>query len=252
MPVSSGIPSQIPDEGEEAFLAAYDPSGYERPSVTVDVVLLSVAQGQLATVVVRRAEHPERGRWALPGGFVGFEETLEAAASRVLATKAGLERVFLEQLYTFGQPHRDPRTRVITVAYYALVSRDRLAAARGLAQEALIVVPWEGEAGGPVVLVDGAGVPMPLAFDHDRIVGMAVQRLRGKVNYAPLGFELLPDTFTLRQLQEVHEAILGRPLNKDSFRRRMLASGRLRGTGQRQEEVGHRPAELFGFVRGAS
>ncbi len=246
--MTGSIPAHSAEDGEEAFLATYDPSGFQRPSVTVDVVLLSVADGHLWTLVVRRHQHPQRGRWALPGGFVRFDEPLKAAAARVLASKAGLERVFLEQLYTFGQPDRDPRTRVVTVAYYALVSRPHLTDP-GPARPARIVVPWEGEAGGPVVLVDGDGRPMPLAFDHDRILGMAVQRLRGKVNYAPLGFELLPETFTLRDLQEVHQTILGRSLNKDSFRRRMLASGMLQGTGRRQEEVGHRPAELFRFVR---
>ena len=201
---------------------------------------------------MRRPEHPGKGKWALPGGFVGIDEGLEAAAARVLARKTGLEAVFVEQLYTFGDPGRDPRTRVISVAYYALVDFARFAeAARrsdGLAV-GRISVPWEGETGGPVELTDGAGEPLPLAFDHGEILGTAVKRLRGKLDYSPVGFQLLPASFTLLELQRVHETVLARPLNKDSFRRRMLASGQLEATGERQAEVDHRPAERYRFAR---
>lgn len=232
---------------EREFLASYDAAAFERPSVAVDVVLLSAFEGQLCTLAPRRAEHPFRGRAALPGGFVGLRESLDEAARRVLREKTGIGRVFLEQLYTFGAPRRDPRTRVISVAYYALVPRDRLPASEsdGLAT---IRVPWKGEAGGPVELwVDGG--ERRLAFDHAEILGMAVQRLRGKLDYSPVGFQLLPETFTLLELQRVHETILQQPLNKDSFRRRMLASGQLAATGEAQRGVGHRPAELYRFVR---
>lgn len=224
----------------------------ERPAVTVDVVLVSAAGGALRTLVLRRADPPARGAFALPGGLVGRGEPLDDAAARVLREKAGLEGVFLEQLYTFGAPRRDPRARVITVAYYALCDFDRFAASRGSTpgtSSAIIAVPWEGETGGPVELRDEAGAPMPMAFDHAEIVGMAVKRLRGKLDYAPIGFQLLPQGFTLLELQRVHETILGRPLNKDSFRRRMLASGQLEATGERQEDVDHRPAERYRFAR---
>jgi 8-oxo-dGTP diphosphatase len=239
-------------ESEEAFLAAYDPSRFERPSVAVDVALLAAFDGALTTLAIRRAEHPFKGRWALPGGFVRMDESLDAAASRVLATKAGLSQVFLEQLYTFGAPRRDPRTRVISVAYYALIERARFAAARGKSGDpaiARVIVPWEGETGGPVELVDAAGEPMAPAFDHAEIVGMAVKRIRGKLDYTPIGFQLLPDRFTLYELQRVHETVLGRPLNKDSFRRRMLASGQLEATGESEKDVDHRPAELYRFAK---
>ncbi len=112
---------------------------------------------------------------------------------------------------------------------------------------ARIRVPWIGEAGGPVDLVDGRSRPVELAFDHAAIVGMVVQRLRGKLTYAPVGYQLLPDEFTLLDLQRIHETILGRPLNKDSFRRRMLASGELEATGRRQRAVGHRPPALYRY-----
>jgi 8-oxo-dGTP diphosphatase len=236
---------------EAAFLAAYDATKFERPSVTVDVALLSVVEGHLFTLVLRRAEHPSRGKWALPGGFVGMDESLERAAARVLATKAGLSPVFLEQLYTFGDPKRDPRTRVIAVGYYALVDPHRLAALRSKTEVSVarVVVPWEGETGGPVDLMSDAGDPLPMAFDHTDILGMAVKRVRGKLDYSPVGFQLLPETFTLLDLQRVHETVLGRPLNKDSFRRRMLASGQLEATGSAEKDVDHRPAELYRFVK---
>jgi 8-oxo-dGTP diphosphatase len=211
--------------------------------VTVDVALITAAEGQLRTVLVRRPEHPFKGRWALPGGFVQMDESLDAAAARVLRAKAGLGGVFLEQLYTFGAPDRDPRTRVISVAYYALVDPAKLAA--GLVTTRL-AIPWEGETGGPVEAIDG-DQRLALAFDHADILGLAVKRLRGKLNYAPLGFQLLGDQFTLLDLQRVHETVLGRTLNKDSFRRRMLASGQLQPTGQSQSGVDHRPAELYRF-----
>jgi 8-oxo-dGTP diphosphatase len=238
--------------GEAAFLEAYDPSRFERPSVAVDVALLSAAGGALHALVVRREGHPARGRWALPGGFVGPAEPLEAAAARVLERKAGLAGLFLEQLYTFGDPARDPRTRVISVAYYALVDFARFEeAARRAAGVAVgrLQVPWAGETGGPVELRGEGDRPLPLAFDHADILGTAVKRLRGKLDYAPIGFQLLPPSFTLLELQRVHETVLARPLNKDSFRRRMLASGWLEATGERQAEVDHRPAERYRFAR---
>jgi 8-oxo-dGTP diphosphatase len=243
---------RTPPDAEQAFLDGYDPARYERPSVTVDVALLTASDGALSTLVLARSAHPFKGRLALPGGFVGLRESLDAAADRVLAEKCGLGGVFLEQLYTFGAPERDPRTRVVTVAYYALVERRRFdeAAARGggLAV-ARLEVPWEGETGGPVELRAEDGRALPLAFDHADILGMAVKRLRGKLGYAPIGYQLLAPRFTLLELQRVHETILGRPLNKDSFRRRMLASGELEATGESQRDVEHRPAELYRFGR---
>lgn len=238
---------------ELAFLAAYDASRYPRPSVAVDVALLTVREAALWALLVRRDEHPAKGAWALPGVFVGIDESLEDAAARALATKAGLPGPFIEQLYTFGAPGRDPRTRVVSVAYYALVepgALDDTVAARtdeGV-RLARLSIRWPGEAGGPVDVVDGAGTPLPLAFDHAEILGMAVKRIRGKLDYAPIGFELLPERFSLRGLRLVHETILDRPLNKDSFRRRMLDRGLVVPTGERAAGVGHRPPELYRFA----
>ena len=242
---------ELSELSEKEFLEAYDPSAFERPSVTVDVALLSVVDGALFTLLVQRAEHPFKGKWSLPGGFVRLDESLDAAARRVLAAKGALDGVFLEQLYSFGDPQRAPRMRVITVAYYALVDRRRFEAAT---RDDLVIgridVPWEGETGGAVdVLLERDGKTADLAFDHAEILGTAVKRIRGKLDYTPIGFQLLGDTFTLLELQRVHETVLGRPLNKDSFRRRMLASGQLESAGEMQRHVDHRPAELYRFTK---
>lgn len=248
---------------ERAFLASYDAAAFDRPSVTVDVVLVTVEAGHLRVLLVQRDEHPGKGAWVLPGGFVRMDESLDRAAARVLARKASLRGVYLEQLYTFGAVDRDPRTRVISVSYFALVEPERL---RGVVGEqddgarclARLHVAWQGETGGEASAFKadggggGEGAAIPLGFDHAAILGMAVKRLRGKLDYAPIGFELLPEEFTLRGLQSVHETILGRSLNKDAFRRRMLATGMLEATGRREAEVGHRPAELYRFVTKAA
>ena len=240
------------EETEADFLSRYDVTVFDRFSVSVDVVLLSVIDGELFTVLIRRKEHPHKGQWSLPGGFLRKDESLPDAAARVLEQKVGLGGVFLEQLFTFGAPNRDPRTRVITVAYFALVDASRFPSSehnKGHFEIALLGVPWEGETGGPVDAIGPNGEARPLAFDHADILGMSVKRIRGKLDYTPIGFQLLPPLFTLRDLQVVHETVLGRPLNKDSFRRRMLASGLLEATGERRQDAAHRPAELYRFSR---
>ena len=237
---------------EAEFLAAYDASMFPHPSVAVDVALITVADQRLQVLLLRRTEHPSLGKWSLPGGFVHMAEPLEAAAERLLEQKTGVSGVFVEQLYTFGAPDRDPRTRVISVSYYALVDADSLTSAMRSDPDlrlATLQVPWQGETGGRVNALHANGKKLPLAFDHADILGLAVQRLRGKLDYAPIGFELLPKRFTLRQLQTIHESILDRKLNKDSFRRRMLASGLIASTGRRETGVDHRPAELYRFRR---
>lgn len=237
---------------EQEFLARYDASQFPHPSVSVDVAIVTVDAGRLQAVLVQRQEHPDLDAWSLPGGFVRMDESLDAAAARALETKAGISGIFLEQLYTFGEPDRDPRTRVITISYYALVDVERLRREREEKADvrlATLQVPWKGETGGPVQVLDDDGERLPVAFDHTDILGMVIQRLRGKLDYAPIGFELLPRRFTLRQLQTIHETILDRPQNKDSFRRRMVASGLIAPTGQREKDVGHRPAELYRFKR---
>src|SRR4029453_10186245 len=213
---------------EVSFLGTDDAERYPRPSVAVDVVLLTVRDAGIWALLTRRDDHPHKGRWALPGSFLRIDESLDAAATRVLRSKAGLRGVFTEQLYTFRAPKRDPRTRVRSVPYYALVEPFALDTAVAAARNAdlrlaRLDVPWSGETGIPVDPRHGRdGTPPPLPFHPAALLGMAVKRIRGKLDYAPIGFELLPDSFSLRDLRLVHEAILGRPLNKDSFRRRIL------------------------------
>lgn len=230
---------------ERAFLEAYDPSAWDRPSVTVDAVVLAVEGGEVHTVLVRRVEHPDLGAWALPGTFVGIREPLEDAVRRVLRDKAGLPLDHLEQLYTFGDPDRDPRGRVISVAWLAIVRPERVRELPEGVVLATVRVPWEGEEGGPVGAVGPEGEELPLAFDHDVVLGTAIQRIRGKLAWSDIGFPFLPESFTLFQLRQVWETLLARPLNKDSFRKTVLANHDLVDTGEKQSDVGHRPAALY-------
>lgn len=251
-PAAGGPPSRPGSEGPEseaAFLAGYDLERFPRPSVAVDVVVLTAVGGALKVALYLRREHPSKGRYALPGGFVRMDESLDDAAARLLRDKVGLTRVFIEQLYTFGAPGRDPRGRIITVAYYALVDParfDEINAAKD-ACAATIHVPWPGEIGGPVEARSDRGETIPIAFDHAEIIGTAVKRLRGKLDSTEVGFELLPAEFTLRALQDVHEAVRGAAVNKDSFRRRLLAGGHLSPTGAHERDTPHRPAELYRY-----
>lgn len=234
---------------EQEFLASYRADAFDRPAVTVDLVLMTASAGSLHVLLTKRLEHPCRGRWSLPGGFVGVDEDLETAAKRVLRQKAGLETAFLEQLATFGAVNRDPRMRVITIAYFALLPPSALEEA--VAQTEGVGLAMVRRAGADAVDLRLDGKKLNLAFDHAMIIAKAVARLRGKLDYSDVAYALLPAEFTLRELQEVHETILGRELNKPSFRKRMLDKGDLRPTGRREQGLNFRPAELYRYV-GAS
>ncbi len=236
-PPACGAPSD-----EQAFLQAYDASPFDRVSVTVDIVVLAAAAEGLQALLIRRREHPFKGRWALPGGFVRVQETLEEASARVLAAKAGLRDLTFRQFQTFGEPDRDPRMRIVSVGHLALVEAARLQEA-ALRDGACAVARLE--AGPGLVARDDRQRPLDLAFDHARILQAALAHLQGGLDRGAGAFGLLPPAFTMSELQRVHEAILGRPLNKDSFRRRMLAAGALEATGELQDGVEHRPAALF-------
>jgi len=210
---------------------------YPRPAVSVDCVVFGLDESAtLKVLLIQRARAPFRDHWALPGGFVDMDEPLETAALRELEEETGMKEVFIEQLYTFGEPERDPRGRVISVAYYALVN---LASHPVQAADDARKVAW--------FAVDR--LP-PLAFDHSQILNTALARLRAKVRYQPIGFELLPEQFTLSQLQRLYETILGvqAPLNKRNFRKRILQMGVLKEVGK-QKGVSHRPAKLYSFDR---
>jgi 8-oxo-dGTP diphosphatase len=200
--------------------------------VTVDIVIFTLREGSLQVLLVKRGVPPFEGQYAIPGGFIREGESLEEAALRELYEEAGVRNVFLEQLYTFGDPKRDPRGRVITVAYYALIASDKLSLVAGAdAAEA----QWF-----PV-----NNLP-PLAFDHRSILDYAIERLRNKLEYTTVGFQLLPEKFTLGELQAVYEAILGRALDKRNFRRKIALLGILKPLREWQH-TGRKPAQLFRF-----
>ena len=237
---------------ETDFLKDYDPSAFQRPSVAVDLVLLGLRENQPTVLLIKREQHPHVGRWALPGGFVGIDESLDGAAARVLREKAGMANAHLEQLYTFGAVDRDPRMRIVSVAYLALLTEQALdAALRAMPAllPAAIQVPWAGETGGPITVLSPDNDTLTLAFDHADILATAMLRLRGKLDYSDVAFALLPEFFTLRQLQDVHEAVLGTVLNKPAFRRRQLDKGWLAATGAHEAGAAYRPAELYRFQR---
>jgi len=206
---------------------------YPRPALTVDVVVFALDDEDLQVMLIRRKLPPFAGQWALPGGFVRVAETLEEAAQRELQEESGLAGIFLEQLFTFSEIDRDPRERVVTVAYYALVNLagHDVRASADAAQAAWFPV----------------GELPELAFDHTRIVEVALQRLRGKVRYQPIGFELLPAGFTLSQMQHLYEAVLETPLDKRNFRKKVLGLGLLLRLKERQMDGRHRPAQLYRF-----
>ncbi|GEP43834.1 NUDIX hydrolase [Brevifollis gellanilyticus] len=206
---------------------------YPRAALTVDCVVFGFDGGDLQVLLIRRAIPPFKDHWALPGGFVRVEETLDEAARRELVEETGLKDVFLEQLYTFGTIDRDPRERVVSIAYYALVKpADHTTAASTDAAEAR----WY-----PIT-----GIP-PLAFDHATILDIALKRLRGKLTYQPVGFELLPAKFTLTQLQRLYEAVLGTEIDKRNFRKKVLSFDLLIPLKEQLRDGPHRPAQLFRF-----
>lgn len=206
---------------------------FARAPLTIDVVVFALDQHDLQVMLIERDLPPFEGQWALPGGFVRVDETLDEAAMRELEEETGLKNIYLEQLYTFGQVDRDPRERVVTVAYYALVNLEghqvqASTDARNAAWFSLSDLP-------------------SLAFDHAHILSSAHKRLRGKVRYQPIGFELLPEKFTLRQLQHLYEVILDRELDKRNFRKKVLGMEIVKETGEIEKDVSHRAAQLYRF-----
>lgn len=235
---------------EQQFLSQYDASKYPRPSVTVDVVLFTVVDGALRVLLIQRKKHPFKDAWALPGGFVRPSENAEQAARRELAEEAGAKDIFLEQLYTFSEPKRDPRTWVISVAHYALVTIDRLDIRAGDdASDARWFLVKDNKKTKKVECVPlEGGSPVELAFDHQQILQTAIDRIRGKLDYVPIGFQLLPERFTLSELQTVHEAILNDKLDKRNFRAKVMRDGLVKAT-QEWKKGAHRPAQLFKYAK---
>ncbi len=202
-------------------------------NLTVDCVVFGIDKEDLKVMLIQRKIDPFKGGWALPGGFVKTDESVDEAAKRELEEETAIKRVYLEQLYTFGDVGRDPRGRVVSVAYYALTD---LTNHNIFAQTDAMKAAWFS--------IDD----MPkLAFDHDTIINMALKRLQGKVRYEPIGFELLPAKFTLTQLQRMYEVVLERLIDKRNFRKKIMGMDLLIDINEVQEDVSHRAAKLYKF-----
>ena len=204
---------------------------YPHPAVTVDVVVFTVENDDLKVLFIQRDQEPFKGQWAFPGGFVDIDERLSDAAKRELKEETGVSVNFLEQFYTFGRPDRDPRERIITVAYYALIPSDQLALVAGDdARDAQLFSTNE--------------LP-PLAGDHGNIFRVAKQRVNERLNDADFAFRMLPETFTMYELRRVYELFLGETLDKRNFIKKMNALDQIEETGEKRESVRHRPARLY-------
>lgn len=206
---------------------------HPRPALTVDIVVFTLQDNQLKVLLIQRKEKPYQDYWALPGGFVNMEESLEEAASRELSEETGLRQAYLEQLYTYGAPQRDPRGRVVSVAYYALIRPDAFVRLEGDTDAAQAA--WFPTKTLPV-----------LAFDHAEIITYAIHRLQYKLEYSAVGFELLPEMFTLSEIQSTYEIILGESLDKRNFRRRILEANIIELTDSLRSGEG-RPARLYRY-----
>jgi len=205
----------------------------ETVRVAVDIVIFSIRNRELNALLVKRGVPPFEGEYAIPGGFLRADESLEEAAKRELYEETGVRDVYLEQLYSFGDAERDPRGRVVSVAYYALISSVKFDLSAGAdAAEA----HW----------VDTGSLPK-LAFDHEKIVAYALERLRNKLEYTTVGFQLLPKKFTFAELQAVYQTILGKKIDKRNFRRKMALLGILKPL-KEWKETGRKPAQLFSFA----
>jgi len=206
---------------------------YARAALTTDCVVFGLDDEDLKVLLIQRDIEPYEGQWALPGGFVRVGESLDECARRELEEETGLKKVYLEQLYSFGEPDRDPREHIVTVAYYALVNlfdhKPKAATdARNAAWFSFDDIP-------------------KLAFDHKKILATAKERLRGKLRYQPVGFELLPKKFTITQLQRLYEKVLEQPIDKRNFRKKLTKLDILEETDEIEQDVAHRAARLYKF-----
>jgi len=210
---------------------SYSKKGYEQLSVTVDLVIFTVIDNELKVLLIKRGQEPFIDFWALPGGFVRINESLEEAALRELKEETGIQKVYLEQLYTFGNPKRDPRGRVVSVSYMALMPENAQSESKSHVE-----TKW----------VQTNSLP-GLAYDHNKIVDYAINRLRAKIGYTNIAQYLLPDRFTLSELQSVYEIVTGKELDKRNFRKKILASGMVRNIKLKKKEGVMRPAALYTF-----
>ena len=209
----------------------YDKNAYESPSVTTDIVLLSIIDNELGVLLIKRKYPPFRDHWALPGGFVDIDEDIESCALRELKEEAGITNCYLEQLYTFGSVNRDPRKRIISVAYYALIDYKKVKAVAGSDAEK---VQWFKMSELP-----------KLAFDHGEVIDKAIERIRNKIYYTNVGFELVPDSFTIPELRRAFESVLGEKINPTNFRTKILKLKILKPTKEKRIEGKGQPAPVY-------
>ena len=207
---------------------------YPHPAVTVDVVIFTIRNDELKVLLIKRALEPFIGQWALPGGFVNIDESLEDAARRELHEETGVDAGYLEQLYTFGQPDRDPRERIISVAYFALMRSDALEIKAASDAEG---VGWFSIGDAP-----------DLAFDHAVILDTALRRLTAKLDYSTIAFQLMPETFTMAELRHLYERLSQVPIDKRNFSKRVLALKAIEPTGEERRDGPHRPAKLYRVI----
>lgn len=266
---------------EEEFLKTYDPNEYDRLSLTSDILLFSVSDGEkenyrklkekyFSVLLVKREDYPFKGKWCLPGGFVKINETIEEATERILKKETNLSHIYFEQLYTYSNVKRDPRTRVVSTSYMALIDKNQLTEKiRTNAswfhifvteeQEKMMVELENGEEKIKFVLkkqLDEKGMEKldetiventALAFDHPLIIANGIHRLKNKINYTDLVFHMMPEFFTLGELQQVYEVILGKKLLDPAFRR--MIAGKVEKTDRLQKGDGHRPSFLYQYKK---
>lgn len=207
---------------------------YEKPSVTVDIVIFTIQNKDLKVLLVKRNVEPFKGRWAIPGGFVRINESLEDAAKRELEEETGVREVYLEQLYTFGETKRDPRGRVITVAYMSLINSENI---KLEATTDVSDAQWFSTL-----------KPLSLAFDHEKILKYALQRLKWKFEYTAVAFSLLPEQFTLTQLQDIYETVFNKKFDKRNFRKKILSLNILKEE-EIKKDVSHRPPQQYSLKK---
>ncbi|MFL6657464.1 MAG: NUDIX hydrolase [Massilia sp.] len=226
----------IDQRTEQEFLSSYNIHDFDVPLTSVDLVIFTVREQQLHVLLVRRSEHPYRGQWALPGGFIDIrrDHDLDATALRKLREKTGVATPYLEQLQGFGSATRDPRGWSATFAYFALIASEGLELLHGGGTDA---ASWHK--------VDGVGVDHALAFDHATILETGVNRLRARVEHSALPVHLLPEEFTLSDLQKVYEIVVGRQVDKSAFRKRIKEGEYLEEIPGKMRHASNRPAQLY-------
>ena len=249
--------SRMPSKEEKEFLEKYDVSAFERPSVTADIVILTLdSSDELNILLIKRGEYPYKGCWAIPGGFLQpGKESIDEAAARELKSETNIDNVYLKQLYTFGNPGRDPRTTVISVAYTALVPKHMLDIQAGDDAQDAQLFKIKYDVNGIVFINEKVTVAeSDLAFDHNEIIKMAITRLRNRIDYEDDAFNLLRDKneFTISELKRIHETIKNRELDLPNFRKTFLreyvATGKVEDLNKTMISKG-KPARLYRLVR---